>query len=470
MRRNIFILGAALVFLTGCSTTRKGVLSTYERPADIATDGIYGDAQSATDQSLGDLSWREVFTDTQLQALIEKALTQNVNVKNTDLRLQEVQYALKASKLAFIPSLSFAPQGTVTKMFDPYDRSQYAGMTAGNTKSYSLPLSFGWQNVNFFQLRNAKKDAKVSLEQMQNAKQAVQAQLVAAVAQLYYNLCMLDEQLSMMQQTEANWATYVDMQHKLMTAGQANAAAVASIEATHLSIKSSVITLQDNIRILENNLSTLLGESSQRYSRSSLSGFHAPTVMSTGLPIQILSRRPDVRDAELTLAKSFYDVASARAAFWPSISLSANGQFTNSLGSAIINPGMMIGNALASLAQPIFANGRLRANLKITKAEYEVAANDFQQAVIEAGNEVNTANVELTSAQEQEELLAGQVNALQRALDATQQLYTYGNTNYLNVITAQNSLIQARMSYLQNRMDAIQATISLYQALGGGTK
>lgn len=470
MRKNIFILGAALAVLTGCSTARKGVLSTYERPADINTQGIYGDAQSGSEQSLGDLSWREVFTDPQLQSLIEKALAQNVNVKNTDLRLQEVQYALKASKLAFIPSIYFSPQGSVTKMFDPYDRNTTAAMTAGNSKSYSLPVSFGWQNVNFFQLRNAKKGAQVSVEQMQNARQAVQAQLVAGVAQLYYNLCMLDEQLAMMQQTEENWATYVDMQRKLMDAGQSNAAAVASIEATHLSIKSSVVTLKDNIRIIENSLSSLLGESTQSYSRSSLSGFRAPTVMSTGLPIQILSRRPDVRDAELSLAKAFYDVTSARAAFWPSISLSANGQFTNSLGSAILNPGMMIGNALASLTQPIFANGRLRANLKITKAEYEVAANNFRQAVIEAGNEVNTANVELTSAEEQKELLAGQVDALQRALDATQQLYAYGNTNYLNVITAQNSLIQAQMNYLQNRMDAIQATISLYQALGGGTK
>lgn len=470
MRRNIFILGAALAVLTGCSTARKGVLSTYERPADINTQGIYGDAQSGDEQSLGDLSWREVFTDPQLQSLIEKALAQNVNVKNTDLRLQEVQYALKASKLAFIPSIYFSPQGSVTKMFDPYDRNSTAAMTAGNSKSYSLPVSLGWQNVNFFQLRNAKKGAQVSVEQLQNARQAVQAQLVAGVAQLYYNLCMLDEQLAMMQQTEENWATYVDMQRKLMDAGQSNAAAVASIEATHLSIKSSVVTLKDNIRIIENSLSSLLGESAQSYSRSNLSGFRAPTVMSTGLPIQILSRRPDVRDAEFTLAKAFYDVASARAAFWPSISLSANGQFTNSLGTAILNPGMMIGNALASLTQPIFANGRLRANLKITKAEYEVAANNFQQAVIEAGNEVNTANVELTSAEEQKELLAGQVDALQRALDATQQLYAYGSTNYLNVITAQNSLIQAQMSYLQNRMDAIQATISLYQALGGGTK
>lgn len=470
MRKNIFILGAALAVLTGCSTARKGVLSTYERPADINTQGIYGDAQSGDEQSLGDLSWREVFTDPQLQSLIEKALAQNVNVKNTDLRLQEVQYALKASKLAFIPSIYFSPQGSVTKMFDPYDRNSTAAMTAGNSKSYSLPVSLGWQNVNFFQLRNAKKGAQVSVEQLQNARQAVQAQLVAGVAQLYYNLCMLDEQLAMMQQTEENWATYVDMQRKLMDAGQSNAAAVASIEATHLSIKSSVVTLKDNIRIIENSLSSLLGESAQSYSRSNLSGFRAPTVMSTGLPIQILSRRPDVRDAEFTLAKAFYDVASARAAFWPSISLSANGQFTNSLGTAILNPGMMIGNALASLTQPIFANGRLRANLKITKAEYEVAANNFQQAVIEAGNEVNTANVELTSAEEQKELLAGQVDALQRALDATQQLYAYGSTNYLNVITAQNSLIQAQMSYLQNRMDAIQATISLYQALGGGTK
>ncbi len=465
MIKNIFTFAIAALVFTGC-----GVLKSYERPAEIKTGGIYGDAQSGDSLGLGDMPWRQLFTDPQLQSLIEKALAQNTNMKNADLQLQQVQYALKASKLAFVPSIYFTPQGTVSKMYDPYDRSTYSAMTQGNNKSYSLPVTLGWQSANFLQLRNAKKGAEISRDQMLNMKQAVQAQLVASVAQLYYTLCMLDEQKMLMQQTQQNWATYLDMQRKLMAAGQANKAAVASIEATYHSITSSVVTLDYNIRIMQNSLSTLLGESAQTYSRSSLNSFQAPAVVETGLPINILKRRPDVRAAELTLANAFYDANQAKAAFWPSLSLTATGQFTNSAGSAVINPGMMIGAAVASLTQPIFANGRIRAQYKISKAQLEIETNNFQQAVIAAGNEVNTALLELNNAQENKELLSQQVKALQDALDATTLLFANSPANYLNVITAQNSLISAQLNYISNRMEAVQATIGLYQALGGGTE
>lgn len=457
-------------FLTLLLLTSCGVLKTYERPADIRTDGIYGDAQSGDSLGFGDLKWRELFTDPTLQALIEKALAQNTNILNTDLQLQEVEYALKASKLAFAPSIYFTPSGTISKLYDPYGRDQYSAMTSGNSKTYALPVTLGWQNVNFLQLRNQKKGAEVSREQLINAKQAVQAALVANVANMYYTLAMLDEQLAMMKQTQDNWAQYLDMERKLMDAGQANTAAVSSIEATYYSISTGVVTLQQNIRVVENNLSTLLGESAHAIERGSLSSFQAPAILTTGVPIRMLSRRPDVRAAELTLAKAFYDANSAKAAFWPSLNLTATGQYTNSLGNAVINPGMMIGAAVASLTQPIFANGRLRAQYKISQAEMEIAANDFQQKVISAGNEVNTALVELNSAEAKKEMYSKQVEALDTALDATQKLYAYSAANYLNVISAQNSLISAQMDYISNRMDAISATIELYEALGGGAE
>ncbi len=463
MTKNIFTIAVAALALSAC-----GTMKNYERPTDIRTDGIYGDAQSGDSLGLGDLPWRQVFTDPQLQPIIEKALAQNTNMLNADLQLQQVEASLKSAKLAFAPSIYFNPEGSISKIYDSYDRSRYSSVTSGNSKTYSLPATLGWQSTNFLQLRNAKKDAQVSVAQTRNAKQAVQAQLVASVASLYYNLCSLDEQLTMMKATRENWSQYLDMERKLMAAGQANTAAVSSIEATYWSICASVVTLEENIKVMENSLSTLLGESSQSYARGSLDDFRAPTIMGTGLPISILDRRPDVRDAEYELASAFYDVNSAKAAFFPSITLSATGQYTNSVGSSIVNPGMFIGNALASLSQPIFANGKLRAQLKISKAAYEIAANNFQQTVIEAGNEVNTANVQLTSAETLKELYANQVKALEVSLDATQKLYAYGSTNYLNVITAQNSLISAQTSYIQNRMDAIDATISLYQALGGG--
>ena len=188
------------------------------------------------------------------------------------------------------------------------------------------------------------------------------------------------------------------------------------------------------------------------------------------MPITILDRRPDVRDAEHKLAAAFYDKNIALSNFFPQLTISATGQFTNSAGAGIINPGVLIANAVASLAQPIFANGRIRAQYKVSKAELEIATNDFQQAIIAAGNEVNMAMDDIYVAREKQELIDKQVEALGKALDATEKLYASSGTNYLNVITAQNSLLSAQMSQIANRMETINATIDLYQALGGGAE
>ena len=437
----------------------------YERPADIITDGIYGDMQTAGDNSLGDLKWRDIFTDPALQAIIERGLQQNSNLKNAELRIKEADYALKCAKLAYIPSFYFKPSGSISQIWDPYDRNSYSA-----TKSYSLPISLSWQVGSIGSLRNNKKKAEVTRDQLRNAKQAIQAQLVAGIASMYYNLSMLDEQLRLTQQTEQNWGKYLQMQKQLMDAGQSNMAAVASIEATYYSISTSVVSLKDNIHAVENALATLLGETSSHIERSPLSSFRTPEVCSTGMPISILDRRPDVRDAELKLAAAFYDKNIALSSFFPQLNITANGQFTNSLGAGVVNPGVLIGQAVASLAQPLFDNGRIRAQYKISKAEMEIAMNDFQQAVVAAGNEVNTAMNNIYSARNKQEFINKQVESLTKALDATEKLYANSGANYLNVITAQNSLLSAQMSQISNRMETIDATIELYQALGGGAE
>ncbi len=438
---------------------------SYERPADIITDGIYGDMQTAGDNSLGDLKWRDIFTDPALQAIIERGLQQNSNLKNAELRIKEADYALKCAKLAYIPSFYFKPSGSISQIWDPYDRNSYSA-----TKSYSLPISLSWQVGSIGSLRNNKKKAEVTRDQLRNAKQAIQAQLVAGIASMYYNLSMLDEQLRLTQQTEQNWGKYLQMQKQLMDAGQSNMAAVASIEATHYSISTSVISLKDNIHAIENALATLLGETSSHIERSPLSSFQTPGVCSTGMPITILDRRPDVRDAELKLAAAFYDKNIALSSFFPQLNITANGQFTNSLGAGVVNPGVLIGQAVASLAQPLFDNGRIRAQYKISKAEMEIATNDFQQAVIAAGNEVNAAMDNIYAARNKQVFIDKQVESLTKALDATEKLYANSGANYLNVITAQNSLLSAQMSQISNRMETIDATIELYQALGGGAE
>ena len=436
----------------------------YERPADIITDGIYGDMQTAGDNSLGDLKWRDIFTDPKLQALIERGLQQNTDMKNAELRISEADYALQCAKLAYIPSLYFNPSGTVSKAWDPYGRNDYSA-----SKTYSLPVQMSWQVGSIGSLRNNKKKAEVTRDQLRNAKQAIQAQLVASIASMYYNLSMLDEQRLLTKQTEENWSKYLQMQKQLMDAGQSNLAAVASIEATYYSIQTSVVSIDNSIHAIESALSTLLGETQFHIDRNDLASFQTPAVCSTGLPITILDRRPDVRDAEYKLAAAFYDKNIAYSNFFPQLTISSSGQFTNSLG-AVVNPGVFIGAAVASLAQPLFNNGRIRAGYKISKAEMEIATNDFKQAVIKAGNEVNLAMDDIYVAREMQGLIDKQVESLSKALDATQKLYQNTGTNYLNVITAQNSLLSAQMNQISNRMDAITATIDLYQALGGGAE
>ena len=243
--------------LVGAAMTSCAVFKSYDRDkvvGEVRTDGIYGNAQSGDSLGLGDLSWRELFTDPTLQTLIEKALAQNTDVRNTDLQIQQVEYALKASRLAFIPSITFSANGSISKTYDPYNRNSLRGNFDGNTKTYGASLTMGWQNVNFFALRNQLKGAKVTVEQIKNARQAVQAGLVANVAKLYYNICMLDEQIELMEQTVANWKIYWDMQARLMEAGQANRAAVSSIEATYWSMVGALDELKDNRTITQTSL------------------------------------------------------------------------------------------------------------------------------------------------------------------------------------------------------------------------
>lgn len=459
--------------LVGAAMTSCAVFKSYDRDkvvGEVRTDGIYGNAQSGDSLGLGDLSWRELFTDPTLQTLIEKALAQNTDVRNTDLQIQQVEYALKASRLAFIPSITFSANGSISKTYDPYNRNSLRGNFDGNTKTYGASLTMGWQNVNFFALRNQLKGAKVTVEQIKNARQAVQAGLVANVAKLYYNICMLDEQIELMEQTVANWKIYWDMQARLMEAGQANRAAVSSIEATYWSMVGALDELKDNRTITQTSLCTLLGEPSHFIEHTTLASFQAPSLITTGAPISILSRRPDVKEAELKLQAAFYDKQEAASAFYPSLTLSATGTFTNSAGIGIVNPGVMIGNAIASLAQPIFQNGALRARYKIAKKDIEIAKNNFVQQVVAAGNEVNTAMLEVHCAEEHRIFYGHEVDANAIAYEATRKLYENSSINYLNVITAQNALISSRMSQIGNRMDAVDATVELYLALGGGTK
>ena len=326
MKKQLFIIAIATVSLTSCSVTRS-----YERPNDIKTDGLYGNAQTgSSDQGWGAKAWREFFTDPQLQALIERGLAQSLNMRQLDLQIQETQEYLKCAKLAYVPSLAIAPQGQLSS-FD----------WAKPLKFYTVPLSASWQLGSFGQLRNAKKSAEVGVEQTRVARQAVQQALVANIASMYYTLCMLDAQLSVSEQTAKNWRESVEITRKLMAAGRSNKAAVAQSEANCFNVEANLLDICESIIEVENAMCTILGEAPHHIERSTLASFKAPAAVETGIPMSLLQNRPDVKQAELALANAFYEVNVAQSSFYPSLTLSGTLGFTNNGGSVEINPGKL---------------------------------------------------------------------------------------------------------------------------------
>lgn len=460
MKFQISVLVCSTVLLSGCR-----VYSNYERPERIQTEGLYRDAVTgetlaATDTtSLGNMPWQQVFVEPQLQSLISKALENNADLRTADLAIEQVKAGLRVSRLAYLPSLALGPNGAI---------SSYDGGKA--TKTYSLPVQASWQIGALGSLRNAKKQAEMTLQQTKAARQAAQTSIISAVANLYYTLQMLDEQLRTSEETCVLWDKNVNaMEAMWKVGGLTNSAAVAQAKANLLQLRGNVATIKESIASAENALCVLLHEPPHAIERGAFRGSSLPATLSVGVPLQLLSGRPDVRQAEYNLAAAFYATNEARANFYPSLTISGSAGWTNSAGGYVVNPAKVLASAMASLTMPLFANGQLTANLKIKKANQEAACLAFEKQLLTAGQEVSDALSAYQTANEREELAQQQVEQLQVAVESTNALFTHGNsTSYIETLTAQQTLLSAQLSLISNRFDKVQAVVSLYQALGGG--
>ena len=450
MKKQIITLAVTGLLLSGC-----GIYTKYE-PVTSVPDQLYGGEVVAED-SLGNMDWRELFTDPHLQSLIEQGLQNNTDYQSAELRVEEAQATLMSAKLAFLPAFALAPQGTVSS-FDTHKATQ----------AYSLPVTASWELDVFGRMRNAKKQSKALYAQSQDYRQAVRTQLIAGIANTYYTLLMLDEQLAISRQTEEAWKETVASTRALMNAGMANESAVSQMEATYYQVQGSVLDLQKQISQTENSLALLLAETPRHYERGSLQQQQFPADFSVGIPVQMLSGRPDVRSAERSLEAAFYGTNQARSAFYPSITLSGNAGWTNSAGSMILNPGKFLASAVGSLTQPLFNRGQVVAQYRIARARQEEAALGFQQSLLNAGSEVNDALTAYQTSQGKKLLLDKQVASLQTALKSTSLLMEHGNTTYLEVLTARQTLLSAQLSQTANHFTEIQSLINLFQALGGG--
>ena len=447
-------IAACAALLSSC-----GIYTTYH-PATEVPEQLYGEEVVVSDSSsIASLHWRELFTDPYLVTLIEQGLANNTDYLAAGLRVQEAEATLLSAKLAYLPSLALAPQGTL---------SHLEGHKM--TKAYSLPATASWEIDLFGKLRNAKRQSQALLAQSKDYQQAVRSQLIAGIANSYYTLLMLDAQLRIAKQTATSWGESARATHALMQAGMTNEAAVAQMEAAYAQVSASVLDLKDQINQVENSLSLLLAETPHRVQRGTLAGQTWPASLSVGFPVSLLANRPDVRAAERSLEQAFYATNQARAAFYPSITLSGSAGWTNSAGGMISNPAQFVASAVGSLTQPLFAKGQLTGQLKIAKAKQEEASLQFQQTLLQAGAEVNEALVQYQTAQEKRELYAQQVNALQTAYRSTSLLMEHGTTTYLEVLTAQQSLLSVQLTQVANEVTEIQSLIQLYQALGGGAE
>ena len=456
--KNIIPFAASALMLVSC-----GIYNKYERP-EVNAQGLIRDVQSDTDTlavadttSFGNLPWRQVFTDPQLQTLIETALTHNTDYLNCALNVKMVEAQLMMAKLAFLPSVALSPQGTI---------SQWNGNKA--SKIYSLPVSASWSLDLFGNLLNVKRSTQMQLLGMKDYQLVVKTKLITNVANMYYTLLMLDRQLeilnSMSELTQDTWRI-MKLQKDL---GRANETSVQSAEASHYGVLTNIADMKRQIREVENSLSLILGQQAQAISRGKLADQQLPSEFSTGVGIQLLANRPDVHYAEMSLASCFYNTQQARSNFYPKITISGTGAFTNNSGKGIVNPGKWLLSAVGSLVQPIFQNGRLVAGLKVAKYQQEQAFNTWQQAVLSAGAEVSNALVKYNSSEEMSQLDAKRVDVLTKNVDMTRELFKSSSASYLEVISAQSNLLNAQISKVTDDFNKMQAVVSLYSALGGG--
>ena len=448
------IIAASAALLSSC-----GIYTTYH-PATEVPEQLYGEEVVVSDSSsIASLNWRELFTDSHLVTLIEQGLANNTDYLTAGLRVQEAEATLLSAKLAYLPGIALAPQGTL---------SHLEGHKM--TKAYSIPATASWEIDLFGKLRNAKRQSQALLAQSKDYQQAVRSQLIAGIANTYYTLLMLDAQLSIAEQTATSWGESARSTHALMQAGMANEAAVAQMEAAYAQVSASVLDLKEQINQVENSLSLLLAEPPHAIRRGSLTEQTWPSSLSIGFPVCLLANRPDVRAAERSLEQAFYATNQARSAFYPSITLSGSAGWTNSAGGYIVNPGKFIASAVGSLTQPLFARGQLTGQLKIAKAKQEEARLSFEQTLLNAGVEVNEALEQCQTARSKSLLFDQQVEALQKAYRSTSLLMEHGTTTYLEVLTAQQSLLNAQLTQVANRFAEIQGVVNLYSALGGGAE
>lgn len=457
----------ALIGLPSCQVVNK-----YKAP-EINSEQLFRDENPSDTTTIANIPWREYFQDPFLQSYIDEAVNNNYDMQVATERIKQAEAYLGMARAAYFPDVALSGQVEQTRLSSadpltgaPRDRNSLAY----HKETYSLGIVASWE-LDLWGKMNRQSRAKYA--QMLNSyagRNLIQTSLVSNIANTYYSLLALDAQLQVTQDMIKLMQENLASTEALLEAGMANGAAVEQTKAALYSTQASVPDLESNIKQLENAICLMLGRNPGPIMRTTLEAQTVPSEMAHGIPAQMLAKRPDVQQAELSFRSAFELTNAAQASFYPTVTLSSGMIGYSSINglSGFFKPENLFSSIAGGLTQPIFARKQLITQYKVAKAEQQATLLTFEKTVLDAGREVSDIMTIFESSLRKNETRDKQVEALDKSVYFTQELLKAGEANYLEVLTAQQGLLQARLSQISDKLQQLQATSDLYRALGGG--
>lgn len=444
------------------------VAKDYQRP-EVENEAFFRtDALPEDSVSLADVSWREIFTDSLLIRHIDDGLANNTDIRIALQRLVASQAYFKQGKAGYLPAINAGPQVTHQQLSN---NSQFGQLFNGSITQYEVTGTLAWEADIWGRIRSVKRASEASYLQSVAAHQAVKTQLIANISSLYFQLLSFDEQLRILEETVENRESSLETTRALKGAGVVTEVAVVQTDAQLYSAKAQLVSMQQNIKLLENTLSVLLGRNAGEIERTSLQN-QAVVIdeTKTGYPVQLLRNRPDVVAAEQNLISAFEFTNVAKADFYPRLNISVTGGLQSLELDQLFSVNSLFATIVGGITQPILNGRRIRTEYEVSLTQQEIAFLDFRQSLLDAGKEVSDALYTMHAAEERIHLKEQEFNAYETAVDYSEELLNSGLANYLEVLTARQNALNARLQVVDAQYTRLNSAVELYRALGGGWK
>lgn len=457
--KNIILIAGLAAVLYSCSTPRHFTRET------VNTNGLYGNLATTDSVTLADKPWHELFTETYLQKLIEEGLNNNPDLQIAIQKVMQAEAYFSQSKAAMLPGIS--AKGTGTYVRNPESIYPDGPREVNN---FQLGAEASWEVDLWGKLRSSKRSAYANLLASDAGKKAVETRLISSIATAYYSLAGLDAKLAITRQTVKNNIDLVETIKVLKESGRVTGAAIVQSEAARYAAEVTIPDLEQQIRETENTLCLLLGRAPGTIERGKIDEQTLSSVLQTGVPAQLLDNRPDVMQAEFAVMSAYETTNSARAYFYPALTLTASTGFAATDLDQLLDPKSFAANVIGGLTQPLFNKKVNTTRLKVAQAQQEEALINFRNTLLKAGQEVHNAMGSYESSVQKIALRQLQLEALNKSVDYTKELLTYGSATYTEVLNAQTSLLSAQLSSVNDQLQQLNAVVTLYRALGGGWK